>query len=156
MNFKKVLVLAFQYSLTLSDEIITMGFITDMASSRSRAFVTHVLSILMPLDKFKVVNVGGRSVVNEPSVRNFKYNINLIRLRGSSEENSPVKPNPEQEMMETCVVKSCVPDIVVENISKEIFIVEVKKGPLLHGRYISQLKYMLLPTAIKLGSAVGY
>ncbi|XP_033730036.1 uncharacterized protein LOC117319313 [Pecten maximus] len=158
-------------SLSMSESVITEGFTSEMSNSRGRGMVHHTLFKLLGNDNRVVMNCGGGRLNNEPSVRNITFNYTVVHdeifhfpesSRTSSRFSHPKDNHGEQEV--NCPqqhVRTFVSDIIVEEKDtetkevKETLVVDVKKG--LHLTYIDecQLKYKLLPSALKQKSALG-
>lgn len=68
------------------------------------------------------------------------------------ESTTCTKPPSNEDFI---VKKKFVPDVIIEGRVKEHLLVEVKKGSLIFPEAIYQLLYMLMPAAVKQGSAVG-
>ncbi|XP_060083826.1 uncharacterized protein LOC132563085 [Ylistrum balloti] len=158
--------------LSIDQQTITQGFISDMSNSRGRSMIHGLLAQLFSSDtSVKAVNIGGTATVNEPSVRELAFE---VTFEDSDSDSSPMQsPAKQSESAATrhsprnykaplkdidCITNQVfkfVPDIVLESTSREHLLIEIKKGRLLYPQSISQLRYMLMPAAIKQGSAVG-
>ena len=168
------LFLFFSGNLTLNEQAITQGFVAEMANSRGRGMCAELMSHLFASESsMKVVNIGGNSAANEPAVRDTLFKITFERSDNeSSASESPEKLPPESPPLkrspripvqrqldivpqsDSKVIKF-VPDIVLESISKEHLVIEIKKGRVFHHDYISQLRFMLMPAALHQRTSVG-
>ncbi|XP_072175366.1 uncharacterized protein [Diadema setosum] len=160
--------------LTPEEQTITQGFVAEMASSRGRGMCAGLMTDLFASESsMKVVNIGGNSTANEPAVRDTLFR---ITFEGSDNESSssespaklppeslPLKRSPCNPVQRQLDIAPCsdskvikfVPDIVLESVSKEHLVIEVKKGRVFHQEYISQLRFMLMPAALHQRTSVG-
>ena len=122
----------------------------------------------------KPVKIGGGAAVNEPSVRELMFKMTFEPSESNSSPSDsptklPLESSPIRTSPRTCVKKPLlentdytisqsfkfVPDIVLESAKEEHLLVEIKKGKVLYPESLSQLRYMLMPAAIKQGTALG-
>ncbi|XP_003723477.1 uncharacterized protein LOC100888754 isoform X1 [Strongylocentrotus purpuratus] len=157
--------------LSIEQQHITQGFVSDMSNSRGRSMISTLLTQLFSSDtSVKVMNIGGSSTANEPSVRKLVFEVTFEE--GESDSSPPESPAAKLPTPTRCSprvsqtapllqdavcrqVFKFIPDIVLESTSKEHLLVEIKKGKVLSQSSVAQFRYMLMPAAIKQGSAVG-
>lgn len=154
-----------------------------MANQRARGSMKNIMTALLATDMMVVHNSGGGNYTDEPTVRITNFHAEIQSENSSDEDGSPIRgpiaprprnlnmtlrqPQParqqEVDTDEGHVVshKYWVPDIVLErknDMESEVsdaLIVEVKKGNMLTHHHEAQLKYEMIPTAIKHGQAFG-
>jgi hypothetical protein len=130
-----------------------------MSNQRGRGSISNILDALLKTDSMVVHNCGGSNYVDEPVVRITQFHAEIERECMRSRSARQQKVDMEDETVTSS--KHWVPDIVLEekkDRSSEIsepLIVKVKKGKTLMHHHETQLKYEMIPTAIKRGQVLG-
>ncbi|XP_072017952.1 uncharacterized protein [Amphiura filiformis] len=164
---------------SVKKNILREAFTYNMWNSKGRNFICAILAKCYDVasDNVDIVieNTGGGSTKSD-ATRFLRFNVDKRPVEftssSSSDDISPGNRKSQRisrppHVIETEPIadnhKAFVPDVVMitgdgETVASchEVLVVEVKSGPLLFGTDRAQLKYMLIPLAIKQGKSLGF